>query len=305
MKKKKKIMTILIVFLCVLTLLFVAFAFWLPSFVMTGKRQTLQEAFRWQSDHYDTSFYDGLNKTDYTVKGFEDYVLHAELLECPTPSADYVILSHGYTDNRMGSLKYAGMYLDLGFNCIIYDLRGHGENAPDFTTYGIRESQDLKCLIDDTRARYPDLRHLGLHGESLGAATTITCLKYQPDVDFVVADCGFSDIENVLREGYRNARVPEFLFDVEDFTGRLRYHYSLKEMRPIDALDANTIPILFLHGAEDRFILPKNAEDMAARTQGYSELHLIPGAGHAESILKAPEDYRAYVEAYLRALGII
>lgn len=299
MKKRKKTMLILIIILCVLLALFVAFSFWLPSFVMTGKRQTLDEARTWQSEHYDISFYDSLQKTDYTVQGFEDYTLHVELLENPTPTADYIILSHGYTDNRMGSLKYVRMYLELGFNCIIYDLRGHGENAPDFTTYGVREAKDLKCIIDDTRARYPELRTLGLHGESLGAATTITVLQYRPEVDFAVADCGFSDIENVLRLGYRNAHVPTFFVDVADFTGRLRYHYSLLQMRPIDALDENTVPILFLHGAADDFILPKNSEDMAARTAGYAELYLIPEAGHAASILTAPELYQEHVQGFL------
>ena len=300
--KRKKTMTILILVLCILLAAFAAFAFWLPGFVMTGKRQTLDEAFAWQSEHYDTSFYEGLEKTTYTVTGFEGYTLHAELLKNPAPTNRCIILSHGYTDNRMGSLKYVKMYLDLGFDCIVYDLRGHGENAPDFTTYGVREAKDLICLIDDARARFPDMQVLGLHGESLGAATTLTALQYQPKVDFVVADCGFSDIENVLREGYRNAHVPTFFVDVADFTGQLRYHYSLKAMRPIDALDENTIPILFLHGADDAFILPKNSQDMAARTKGYQELHLIPGAGHAESILTAPELYQEYVQAFLNTV---
>ncbi len=296
---KKKIKTILIVLFIVLLVLFAVFAFWLPSFIMTGKRQTLEEAFAWQSERYDTSFYGGLEKEDYIVKGFEDYDLHVEFLKNPVPSTKYAILSHGYTDNRMGSLKYVPMYMDLGYNCIIYDLRGHGENEPTFTTYGTRESKDLKCLIEDTRERYKDLTELGLHGESLGAATTITVLGEKPEVDFVVADCGFSDIENVLKEGYRKANVPTFLVDVADFTGRLRYHYSLKDMRPIDSLDENTVPILFIHGADDHFILPKNSEDMANRTKGYSEIHLIPGAGHAESILTAPEQYKEYVKAFL------
>lgn len=123
---------------------------------MTGSRQTLEGAFAWQSDRYDTSFYEQLQKAAYTVKGFEDYELHVELLENPRETTKYIILSHGYTDNRMGSLKYVQLYLDPGFNCIIYDLRGHGENELTFTTYGIREAKDLQALIEDTRARYTD-----------------------------------------------------------------------------------------------------------------------------------------------------
>ena len=293
---------IIIVVIVVILILFIAFAFWLPSFVMTGKRQTLEEALAWQSDHYDTSLYEGLEKTDYIVKGYEDYDLHVELLKNPSPTDKYIIVSHGYTDNRMGALKYVQMYMDLGFNCIIYDLRGHGENATDFTTYGVREAQDLKCIVDDTRKRYDDISVLGLHGESLGAATTITSLKYKPEIDFAVADCGFSDIDNVLREGYRNAHAPVFLVDLADFTGKIRYKYSIKEMRPIDSLNDNKVPILFIHGADDTFILPKNSEDMAARTAGYSEIHIIPKAGHAESILTAPNDYKDYVERFLEKI---
>lgn len=291
-----------LILLCIpviLIALFFSAAWFFAAFVMTGHRQTLEEAMEWQSAHYDTSFYQTLEKEDYTVPGYDGYVLHAELLKNPKETEKYVILSHGNTDNRMGSLKYVPMYLDLGFNCIIYDLRGHGENEMTFTAYGLLEGQDLAKLVEDTRARYPKMEQLGLHGESLGAALTIAALEYQPDVDFVVSDCAFSDIENVLREGYRNAHVPAFLFDLADIGARIRYHYSLKDMRPIDTLNENMIPVLFIHGADDNLILPQNARDLYDRTKGMKELHFIDGAGHAESILHAPEEYKGYVTDFL------
>ena len=295
---------ILLIILCVLLALLIAFTLWLPSFVMLGKRQSLQEAFDWQSEHYDTSFYAGLEKEDYVVSGFEGYALHAELLKNPEPTELYVIISHGYTDNRMGALKYVPMYLQLGYNCIIYDLRGHGENERTITTYGLREAEDLRLLAEDARERFPEMAQLGLHGESLGAATTISSLKYDMPIDFAVADCGFSDIENVLRGGYRSAHLPEQIFDLAELGSRIRYGVSLKEMRPIDSLDGCELPILFMHGEEDAFILPANSEAMAARTAGYSELHLIPGAGHAESVLVDPESYERCVRAFLETIGL-
>lgn len=94
--------------------------------------------------------------------------------------------------------------------------------------------------------------------------------------------------------------TPEFSATRELLSGKkLRYHYSLKEMRPIDSLDENTIPILLIHGAGDELIPPRNSEDMAKRTKGYCEIHLIPDAGHAESILTAPENYKEYVRKFL------
>ena len=116
MKGKRTLLRILII-ICALVLLLTAALIWvLPAFSMTGHRQTLEEAFAWQSDHYDTSFYGKLEKTAYTVNAEDGYVLHAELLKNPVETTDYVIISHGYTDNRMGALKYVPAYLDLGFN---------------------------------------------------------------------------------------------------------------------------------------------------------------------------------------------
>ncbi|MCR5273000.1 MAG: alpha/beta hydrolase [Lachnospiraceae bacterium] len=293
-------MKILIIVILVLLVLIIAASIALASFTMTGSRQTLEEAFAWQSDHYDTSFYSALEKEDYTVSGHDDYVIHVEFLKNPDSDGKYIILSHGYTDNRFGSLKYAKMYLDLGFNCIIYDLRGHGENEKTFTSYGVLESKDLIKLIEDTGSRYSDIKTLGLHGESLGAATTVTSMKYKPDVDFAVADCGFSDIENVLKNGYASVNAPSFLFNLSNLGAMILYHHSLSSMRPIDSLDDNQVPILFIHGAEDSFIVPDNSRNMSERTAGYSELHLVEGAGHAESILTDPDSYMKYVEAFLK-----
>jgi hypothetical protein len=298
----KKLRKLLIIIAAAVPVLVFALMLWLASFVMTGKRQTIDEAMQWQSEHYDTSFYEKLEKTNYTVNSFDGYELHVQFLKNPTPTDKYMIISHGYTDNRMGALKYVPMYLELGYNCIIYDLRGHGENESTFTTYSIREGEDISELVKDTRSRYSDISQLGLHGESLGAASTVASMKYKPDVDFAVADCGFSDIDNVLRGAYKYYHMPEFFVDMADLGARIRYGYSLKSMRPIDSLDDNEVPILFIHGADDNFILPKNSEDMAARTKGRSEVHFIEGAGHAESVIIDPKNYKMYVKDFLDSL---
>ena len=295
-------MGILIILIIAAVLLAVSWR--LASFVMAeGKRQTPEEAMAFQAEHYDVSFYEKLEKEDYTVPGHDGYLLHAELLKNPEKTDRYVILTHGYTDNRYGSLKYVPMYLRLGYNCIIYDLRGHGENGRTVTTYGILESKDLAEVVKDTRARYPELTQLGLHGESLGAATTVTYLRFQPEIDFAVSDCAFADLENILREGLRNAHMPGVLVDLAKIGIKIRYHYAMKDMRPVDALDENRIPILIIHGEADDLIRPHNAQDLYDRTRGKKELHLINGAGHAVSILTAPEEYEAYVSGFLRAIG--
>ena len=302
MMKRKKYMYTVAVILAVLIVLTIAAGFFFASSSMSIRRQTLDEARKWQEDHYDLSWYDPLEKTDYQVTSYDGYVLNVEMIRNPVPSDKLILLSHGYTDNRFGSLKYTKMYLDLGFNVLVYDLRGHGENEPTFCTYSARERKDLTVLIQDCRDRYQP-KVLGIHGESLGAATSIACLEDKPKIDFVVADCGFCNISDVLKGGVRSMHLPEAMVPLASVCARLRYGYSYEMMRPIDSLADNEIPILFIHGAEDSFILPEHSERMKEETKGYRELHLIPGAAHAASVLTAPEEYREIVEAFLTRIG--
>ena len=274
----------------------------MASYVLHGKRQTLEEAGGWQADHYDISWYDVIEKKSYILKSFDGYELHVELLLNKKPSDDYVIVTHGFTDNRLGALKYARIYLDLGYNVVIYDLRGHGENEPSICTYTIRERKDLRDLIKDTRRRHPDLRRLGIHGESLGAATSIAVLNYQPDIDFVVSDCAFSDLRNVLKEAVKAMHLPEQLVDLAGFFMKLRYKVSFDDMRPIDSLARNRIPIMFMHGQDDSLISPMNSADMYQVTEGLKELHFFPGAPHAESVLVSPESYADIVKEFLKVV---
>ncbi|MBR2853468.1 MAG: alpha/beta fold hydrolase [Clostridia bacterium] len=294
-------MLIVGIVIAVLVVLMIAAGFFIASLIMAVKPCTLAEGRAWQEqeEHVDLSWYDPLEKMDYTVTSYDGYILHAQFLKNPGDTNRFVIISHGNTGNRFGSMKYAAMYLEKGFNVIVYDLRGHGVNEPTFCTYSIRERKDLLAMILDSRERYPDASLFGIHGESLGAAASIAVLEEKPPVDFVVADCGFSDIVPVLKAKAAEMHAPGFLFDLASVCVRIRFGYSFSRMRPIESLNENTIPILFLHGADDRFIPPEHSERMKEATKGYAEMHLFPGAGHAMSILTDPKSYGEYVANFL------
>jgi fermentation-respiration switch protein FrsA (DUF1100 family) len=98
---------------------------------------------------------------------------------------------------------------------------------------------------------------------------------------------------------YESNHMPGLLVDLADIGSRIRYHYAIKDMRPIDSLDDNEVPILFIHGSADVLIAPQHSYDMAKRTKGRSEVHIIEGAQHAGSMFKDPEQYRAVVKEFL------
>ena len=292
-------MIIAIIVIAAALVIIAAAGYLLSNFVLCGKRQTLEEARAWQENRYDFSFYDKLEKTDYTVTSYDGYVLHAQFLKNPKGGNKYMLITHGLTDNRFGMMKYAQIFLDLGYNIIVYDVRGHGMNERALCTYSIRERKDLMTMIRDSRERYPDMEELGLHGESLGAATTIAVLEEKPPVDFAIADCGFAEILAVVKGLVNSMHMPGFLADVASVWAKIRTGWSLKDMRPIDSLEENEIPILFIHGETDMLIPPEHSKRMKEATKGYAEVEVFPGAGHASCVFADGERYEKNVKDFI------
>ena len=103
-----------------------------------------------------------------------------------------VIIAHGHTANRYADLKYADLFYREGFHVVIYDERHFGDSGGDICTLGQEEAKDLRDIFLFTKEKFGEDCRIGLHGESMGAATSLLVLKYvRPD--FVVADCPFAD----------------------------------------------------------------------------------------------------------------
>ena len=295
---KKIIIGIVIVIVLVAIVWYCRFILGLASQIAAPEVSTLDKEISWEKEHGLWGNYDSYEKEEYTVKAYKDYELHVTLVKNPVETDKYVIISHGFKSNRYGAVKYVDTYMDLGFNCIIYDLRDHGENTKTAVSLGQFESEDLEKLIEDSYNRYGNIK-LGLHGESMGAATSLMVLAKKPKVDFVVADCGFSNLYDLLHTGYAVAKVG-FVLPSVNLAVKLRYGYDLKKTSPKDALVGNEVPICFIHGEADTFILPENSQVNKAATAGYSELHLVPNAAHAQSREVLGEaEYRGIIGDFL------
>ncbi len=252
--------------------------------------------------------FDSYDRKPYEIKGKNGYILHAEFVDCESVRGNgrYMILCHGHTSNRYGSIKYLNCYIKLGFSCIIYDARTHGENAPDKCTLGAVEAEDLLCVINDTRSRYSDINVLGLHGESMGSSTSLIVTKYSPKIDFIVADCGFTSVYDVIHGCYSNIHLA-FLTPFVFIAAKILYGIDLKETTALSDVSGNKYPILFIHGSGDTFIPCSHSEKLckAASSNGaYTELILVEGAGHANCRKVAGfETYTGYISRFLDKTG--
>ncbi len=268
-------------------------------------RMTLDGEREWAKSHGVWGDLEKYDVEDYTVEGKDGYLLHCAFVsDSETKAGDkYVIISHGYTSNRYGAAKYVPIYIELGYNCVIYDLRGHGENDLTVCTIGNYESQDLLKLIDDTYGRYGDDICLGLHGESMGSSTTLSALGEGANVRFAVADCGFTNLYELIGTGFKANHIA-FLEPLVDLDNRLFYGWSMKDTHAIDLVGNTSVPVCFIHGADDTFITPDNSERLKDACGGYTEIHIVDGAGHAQSReILGRSAYKKIVSDFLANIG--
>lgn len=239
-------------------------------------------------------------ENEYQVTTFDGQKLWVGFVPGDKENKHFVILSHGYTSTRYGIYKYAALWRKLGFNCVLYENRGHGVNERTTCSFGIKESRDLMSVIEDTYKRYGEDIHIGLHGESMGAGLQVMALEHQPKVDFIVNDCGYSEILPVLRWKVKQGfHLPGWLADVASLYGKLLFGYWFQDVRPIDRLRENEIPICFVHGTEDNFTAHWHSEKMYEVNKGYKELHLFEGVDHAECVVADTERYFKMMQAFV------
>lgn len=291
------------VFICVSIVIFLVIALFLSvmaCFAVRPKVHTLE----YEKDKllsYD--FMQGESiaiENEHTVRTYDGKELWVGFVPGEKENKHYVVLSHGYTSTRYGMYKYVALWRKLGYNCVIYDNRGHGVNKPATITFGVRESRDLMAVIEDTYERYGRDIHLGLHGESMGAGLQLMALAYKPKVDFIVNDCGYSEILPVIKwKVQENFHLPGWCAHFASPYGKLFFGFWYHEVRPIDQLRHNEIPICFVHGTSDNFTAHWHSEKMYEVNKGYKELHLYEGVDHAACVVEDTQRYMKMLQSFV------
>lgn len=246
--------------------------------------------------------FEALPKREVMILSPFGYTLKAIVVE-PWETNRYMIFCHGVTENKMSSVKYMNLFIERGFNAIIYDQRRHGESGGKTTSYGFYEKFDLKAVVDWLKADKGANLFLGIHGESMGAATMLQYAGFLEDsADFYIADCPYSNFEEQL--AYRvKAEVklpPQMMLPIARLFLKIRDHYPLKEVSPISAVENIEKPILFIHSKKDDYILPDMTEKLFTRKKGPKQLYLAENGVHARSLMENREEYAKVLDEFFQ-----
>lgn len=214
-----------------------------------------------------------------------------------------VIAVHGYHSGGIRDMgRFAELYSRINLDYLIVSQRAHEESQGTHITFGAKESKDVIAWIKKIRLIYGGEIPIILHGASMGAASVIMAagskeLNVDEDklnVICCIADSPYKDILTQARYLMQDKGNLSQKLNIEVFKAYLRAtsHVDIKATSPIKASSNLEIPLLLIHGKNDRLIPSRNSESIykAVKHQNKKVVY-IEGAGHVCSYVVSPQVY--------------
>lgn len=290
--------TIVIAFVCVLVLLIVgllrASLYFYDFAIKRGPKQFLRgnpdlETTMRQSgaatEPRPAEWVEGQAYETWKIRSRDGLELVAYYLSAPVYTTKAVILAHGYTSKGKDMGRFARFYSEqLGYNVLMPDARGHGQSEGDYIGFGWHERLDYLQWIATVLERVGSDAQIVLHGLSMGAGTVLMVSgeELPAQVKAIVEDCGYTSVwEQLSYQLHRMFRLPAFpLMHATSLVTKLKAGYTFTEASALEQVKKSKVPILFIHGSEDRFVPMEMVWELYQACPGEKEIYIVEGAGH-------------------------
>lgn len=212
------------------------------------------------------------------------------------------IFFHGYHGSALrdgcGGFK---MSKETGRNLLMVDQRANGESGGNVITFGILERYDCLDWVNYAVDRFGDDLKIMLSGVSLGAATVLMAadVGLPKNVKCIVADCGYSSPKEIIcKVASEMGYSPKLCYPLLKMACKLRAHFDLDESSAIKSVSHTDIPILIIHGDDDRYVPCEMAHRIYDACVSKKELLIVPKAPHAGCFIIDEKAYKETVERF-------
>ena len=263
-------------------------------------RQMLEEL--WSRFGTDYRNYQNIPVEEVIIKSYDGLKLKGYFHRVYKDSKKVVIMNHGYTANHYIDYQFTDIFFEEGYNVLLIDMRSHGESEGKVASYGYNESKDIGSWVRWTKDKIGEDAYIGLHGQSMGAATVMLYGATHPnDIKFIIEDCGFTSAREAIKFQFRKVKIPFWpLYDLIRVKVKRKYKFDFNNISPEDAIVNSDIPVLFIHGDNDKVVPTWMGEALYNEKNGEMDrLYLVQGAGHMEAYSKDKEKYKQVVKEFL------
>lgn len=234
--------------------------------------------------------------------------LHARGIEIGEESRGTVYLLHGRGGRKEDLLWVAKRLVAANLRCVVYDARAHGKSGGQFCTFGKKEIEDFVSVIDFHEDLFAQRGETSgpvfAFGNSLGASVVLQSLPVEKRISAAVAVAPFADLtEIVIRSAkYKiHEKVPLPLVYGAIQLGGMRAGFEPFAVSPINQVKDSQVPLLLVHGTEDKLIPIEHSRRLLDRTpQGFATLREIPDAFHYNVLAEGGDNlYEEIILFYL------
>jgi fermentation-respiration switch protein FrsA (DUF1100 family) len=282
--------------------------FYRQIFAIETKNESINLQYQLDNNLIDRDLVDSYPFERIRVESRFGYTLDGFHVHNPSNKDRTIIICHGVGGHKYGMFRLIPMFMELGFNVVLFDSRAHGESGGDKYSFGYYEKHDLVSVVDYVRSRFPTT-YLGLYGESMGAASILqhAALNEMHDhVDFYIADCGYSDLAaQFVHRLKTDFGLPDLgIIALAGVMTQFHEGYAFSDVRPIDAVRVADAPILFIHGTADSNVPFHMGKAMYEAKPDKKQSFWVDGAEHGDSFATDPEGYRLaavqFFDTYLK-----
>ncbi len=221
--------------------------------------------------------------------------------------APLAICFHGYRGTPVRDFSGgAFVYMERGMNLLMVEERAHGKSQGHTTTLGILEKKDVVSWAAFGRKRLGDEVPVLLCGISMGAAAVImaSALELPENVKGIVADCPYTSPREILETvGERHFKLPaKVIYPLVWLAARVFGGFDLKDGGAVQAVKSAKVPILLIHGEEDRLVPCEMGVKIAEANPEAVRLEIFPEAGHGMSFLADKDRYESLVGEFIGSI---
>ncbi len=213
-----------------------------------------------------------------------------------------VIYLHGVGDCKTAGVPLTAILHKAGFHVLLYDSREHGESEGFYCTYGYYEKHDVSTAIDFLKKRRIRTGAIGIFGTSMGAAVAIQAAAIDKRIKAVVAEASFTDLRTISVDYQRRiVKLPwHFLRNVAMSRSQKIARFKARDVSPVSDVVNLSIPILFIHGVDDKLINYEYSKTLYHHAHEPKELLLVPGANHTDIWEIAGKSYENKIIDFFR-----
>ena len=199
------------------------------------------------------------------------------------------ILFHGYRSSAVRDFAGgAKEMISMGTPTILVDERGQGQSEGRCVTFGAMERYDVLSWTGKAVEMFGSDVEIYLYGISMGGAAVLLSsgLPLPENVKGIVADCPFSSAKDIICTVVRGMHLSDrLLYPLILQAAYLFGHFNLNNTNVRDAVMKAQVPILIVHGEDDRFVPVEESREIQKASPERVDLETFPMAGHGISYI--------------------